>query len=114
MRFTYISSDNSTSNATSLNSAGRDAFVKKVIFGDPTDGDILYIHNKATAYGAAGGIGSVDTSDVALKFVQPTHAAGCEWVYELNLAGEFNPGLQVDGGSIHTDGDSVTIIWDDK
>lgn len=114
MRFTYISADNSTSDAVAFNSAGQDCFIKKIIFGDPTDGDILNLYNNAVVEGHASGIGSVPTANVALKFVQPTHAEGCDWVYELTLSGALNPGLQLDGGSVHTDADDVTIIWDDK
>lgn len=114
MRYTFITSDNSASDATSFNAQGQDAFVKKIIFGSPTDGDILHLYNSATAYGASGGMGSVQTDDLALAITQPSHAEGCDWVREVTLSGEFNPGLQLDGGSVHTDGDDVTIIWDDK
>ena len=114
MRYTYIASDNSTSDATAFNAAGNDCFVKKIIFGNPTDADVLHLYNKVSATGHASGMGSVSTNSLALKFVQPTHAEGCDWVYELNLSGEFNPGLQLDGGCVHTNGDNITIIWDDK
>jgi len=59
-------------------------------------------------------MGSVDTSDIALQITQPTAAAGKDWVREVTLSGEFNPGLPVDGGSIHTNENDVTVIWDDK
>lgn len=114
MRYTYIASDNSDGDATAFNAAGNDCYVKKIIFGDPTDGDVLHLYNKVSAGGHASGMGSVSTNSLACKIVQPTHAEGCDWVREVTFSSEFNPGLQLDGGCVHTDGDAVTIIWDDK
>lgn len=114
MRFLYIASDNSASDATVLNAKNQDAFVKKIIFGAPSNGDILHAYNKTTAYGHTSGMGSVDSSDIALAITQPTAAAGLPHFRELNLAGELNAGLQLNGGAIHTDGSQVTVIWDDK
>jgi len=114
MRYTYIESDTSAGDATDFGNANQDVFIKKIIFGNPSDGDVLNLYNKVGAYGSASGIGSVDSTNIALKFVQPSHAAGCNWVYELTFSSEFNPGLQLNGGCVHTDADDVTIIWDDK
>ena len=114
MRFLYINASNITSAAEGLNPTGRDAFVKKVIFGAPADGVGVKLYNKATAFGHASSLGSTDSSDIAAYIVQPTAAAGKNYVYEVNFAGEFNPGLQLDGGSVHTDATKITIIWDDK
>lgn len=114
MRYLYLAASNATTDATDFGNADQDVFIKKIIFGDPTDGDTLNLYNKVGAYGHTSGMGSVDSNSVALKFVQPTHAEGCDWVYELTLSGEFNPGLQLNGGCVLTDADDVTIIWDDK
>ena len=114
MQYTYVSSSNITSAATALGNANQDVFVKKIIFGTPADGKVIKLYNKTTAYGHASAIASTDSSNVALYFTQATHAAGTEFVQELNLSGEFNPGLRLNGGAVHTDGSNITIIWDDK
>lgn len=112
MRYSYVASDNTAGDAQVLGDAGRDVYVKKVVFGSPTAAKILKLYNKNAAYGHAGGIGSTDSSNVALYFVQPTAAAGNDITYVLELSGPENPGLQLDGGSFHTDDDNVTVIWE--
>lgn len=112
MRFTYHESDNSTSDATSLESQGIDVLVKKVIFGNPTDGDVFRFYNSSVAQGHASGIASVPDDNLAFEHVQATHAAGCPWTLVLDFTGEGNPGLQLDGGSFHSDGDNITVIWE--
>lgn len=107
--FTYVASDNSASAATALGAAGTDVVVRKIIFGSPADGKILNLYNKAVAYGAAGGMGSVDTANIAVKVTQPTAAAGKDWVREVDFGSD---GLVLDGGSVHTDGSQVTVIWE--
>lgn len=114
IRYTYIGSSNITSAATGFNSTGQDCFIKKIIWGDPGDGEGIKLYNKATAYGHASSLASTDSSNIAFYFVQPTAAAGKPYITEITLSGEFNPGLQLDGGSVHTDSSKVTIIWDDK
>lgn len=112
MNFTYIASDNTASAATALGAAGQDVLVKKVIFGLPADGKGLVIYNKAVAFGHASGIGSVDSANRAAFISQPTAAAGKDWVREVDFTGLGNPGLQVDGGAVHTDASQVTIVWE--
>lgn len=114
MRYTYVGASNITGNATALASTEADCYVKKIIFGTPADGKVIKLYNKAVAFGHASAIASTDSTDIALYFTQATHAAGTPFVQELNLAGEFNRGLKLNGGCVHTDGANVTIIWDDK
>jgi len=114
MRYTYVASDNSTSDAETLNVKGQDAFVKKVIFGTPGDGEIIRFYNQTVATGHTSGIGSVSDSGLACMITQPTAAAGKDWLRDYTFTSEFNPGLQLDGGSFHTDASQVTVIWDDK
>lgn len=109
MNYTYIASDTTAGNATALGTAGRDIYVKQLIFGSPTAAKITILYNKAVAYGSASGIGSVDSSNIAFKYTQPTAAAGNDIRYELTFAGE---GLQLDGGSVHTDDTDTTVIWE--
>jgi len=114
MRFKYIASDNSTSDASAFNSTGQDCFIKKIFFGAPADGDLTNLYNKSVATGHTSGMGSVSTANLAWHHTQATHAEGTDWERVVEFAGEFNPGLQLDGGSIHTNASSVTVIWDDK
>ncbi len=113
MRATYVESDNSTSNAQVLGTAGQDIYVKQVIFGDPTDGDTIRFYNQRVAQGHASGIGSVPDDGLTIEIVQPTGAAGKDWIRTQNFSdGGGNPGLRLDGGSFHTDGDKVTVLWE--
>lgn len=108
MRYTYIASDTTAGNATTLGAADEDVYVHKVIFGTPADGKVLILYNKTTAYGSPSGIGSVDSNSIAAKITQPTAAAGKQYVNEVNF---FKP-LQLNGGAVHTDGSQVTIVWE--
>lgn len=109
MRHTYIASDTTASNATTLGSAvGRDVKVYQILFGAPTAAKITHVYNKRVAYGHTSGIGSVDSANIAWSLTQPTAAAGNSLVYSM----EFPKGLQLDGGSVHTDDDKVTVIWE--
>lgn len=112
MNFTYIASSNITADSTDFGAAGKDVFVKKLLLGSPADGKVVKLYNKNTAYGHASAIASTDSSDVAFYFTQTTHAAGCDWVREVDFTGNGSPGLQLDGGSIHTDGSHVTVVWE--
>lgn len=114
MRVTYVASDNSTGDAQVLGDAGRDIYVKKVLFGTPSDGKITHFYNKRVAPGHASGMGSVSTDELKLKITQATHAAGAEWVREVDFTGVGNPGLPLDGGSFHTDASDVSVIWEYK
>ena len=109
MKHTYIASDNSASDAQVLGAAGEDVKVYQILFGAPTAGKITNIYNKRVAYGHASGMGSVDSSNIAYSLTQPTAAAGNNLVYSM----EFPEGLLLDGGSVHTDDDKVTIIWEE-
>ena len=112
MRFSYIGAANASTNGVSLNSTGRDAFVKKIIIGVPVASGNITIYNKATAFNA-------DTADIAFKYTLGADIAPADTTYEydreITLSGEFNPGLQVDGGNVQVDqAMQVTVIWDDK
>ena len=109
MNVTYIASDNSASDAQVLGAVGKDIKIYQILFGSPTAGKITHIYNKRVAAGNASGMGSVSTDDLVYKLTQPTAAAGNNLQYSV----EFPQGLQVDGGSVHTDDDNVTIIWDE-
>lgn len=113
MNYTYIASDNTASDADSFGASGQDVYVKKIIFGTPGDGEGVKIYNKATAFGHASGLGSTDSSDVAFYFTQPTAATGKPYVTEIDFTGVGSPGLQVDGGAVHTDSSQVTVIWEE-
>ena len=112
MEKTYVSSDNTASDSEALGTAGRDVYVKKVVFGTLADDVVVKLYNKAVAFGHDSGIGSTDSANVAAYIAQPTGAAGKSWTREVDFTGEGNPGLQLDGGSFHTDADNVTVIWE--
>lgn len=109
MRATYLASDNSAGDSQDLGPAGVDIYVRKIIFGNPSDGDVLNLYNKQTAPGHVSGMASVAVTDCVLQVTQPSHAAGCNWVREIDFG---NAPLQLDGGSFHTDGSDVTVIWE--
>lgn len=109
MRVTYVASDNSAGDSQDLGAVGQDIYVRKVLFGNPADGKITNFYNKQTAPGHASGMGSVSVTDCVFQFVQATHAEGCDWVREIDFG---NAPLQLDGGSFHTDGADVTVIWE--
>lgn len=106
MRYAFVASNNSTSDAQVLGEAGRDVVVKQIIFGTLADGNVIRFYNKRVAPGHASGIGSVSSDSLAAHIAQPTAAAGKDWTRVVNL------GLQLDGGSFHTDASNVTVVWD--
>lgn len=110
MNHTYIASDNTASDAQALGAEGEDVVVHKIIVGTAGDGEVVKVYNKATAFGHASGIGSTDSSDVALYWTQNSAAAGKPYEHEIDLS----PGLLVDGGAVHTDASNVTIIWEGR
>lgn len=112
MRYTYVASDNSTGDAQVLGAAGQDVYIKKIFFGAATGGKITHFYNKRVATGHASGMGSVSTDELAWYFVQPTFAAGLDQVNVFDFTAVGCPGLQLDGGSFHTDDDKVTVIWE--
>lgn len=113
MQVTYVASTNVTGDAQVLaDAAGRDVTVKKLIIGTPTDGGITQFYNKRVAPGHASGIGSVSTTDVVCRITQPTAAAGKDWVREIDFTSGGKGGLQLDGGSFHTNESQVTVIWE--
>jgi len=101
---TYVPSSNTATNGVALGAAGQDVLVKKVIFGLPVDGAYCALFNSAVAVGGA-------TANLAAKIVQPTAAAGKEWVREV----DFGDGLVLDGGNVQTDNTmNITVLWDDE
>ena len=112
MKVTYVASTNATGDAQVLGDADRDIYVKKVIFGNPTDGAITNFYNKRVAPGHASGMGSVSTTDCVCQITQPTAAAGKNWVREIDFTSFGSGGLQLDGGSFHTNENDVTVIWE--
>ena len=113
MQVTFVAADNSAGDAQVLgDQAGRDVLVKKVIFGDPSDAKITHFYNKRVAPGHASGMGSVSTNSLVVRLVQPTAGAGKDWVREVDFTSGGKGGLQLDGGSFHTDDDDVTVIWE--
>jgi len=111
-RNVYVASDNSTSDAQVLGAASQDIFVKKVIFGTPSDGGITRFYNKRVATGHASGIGSVSSDELVCMITQPTGAAGKDWLREFDFTSNGSEGLRLDGGSFHTDESQVTVIWE--
>jgi len=117
--FTYVASDNSAGDSTNLETrdevagvgANRDVYVKKVIFGAPSDGARTMLHDAPSQPGHASGMGSVLVPEVAWNFTQPTHAAGLDQIFEVDFTSANCKGLRLNGGSIHTDDDRVTVVW---
>jgi hypothetical protein len=109
MNTTYVASTNAVGDAQTLGDAGRDIYVRKVVFGNPTDGAVTNFYNKRVAPGHASGMASVSTTDCVLQVTQPTAAAGKDWVREIDFG--VAP-LQLDGGSFHTNENDVTVIWE--
>lgn len=112
MRTTYVASDNTASDAQVLGASGQDVYVKKILFGAPADGKITQFYNKRVAGGHTSGIGSVPTTDVVWRHTQATHAAGTNFERAIDFTSIGGPGLQLDGGSFHTDASQVTVIWE--
>ena len=113
MQVTYVAATNVTGDAQVLgDAAGRDILVKKVIFGNPADGSVTNFYNKRVAPGHASGMGSVSTTDAVVQITQPTAGAGKDWVREVDFTSGGRGGLQLDGGSFHTNENDVTVIWE--
>lgn len=119
-RFTYIATDNSAGDSTNLEArdeaagtgAGRDIYIKKVIFGVPANGERTMLHDAPTQPGHVDGMGSVATAEVAWNFTQPTAAAGLDLAKEIDFVSGDGKGLRLNGGSIHTNSARVTVIWE--
>jgi len=114
MRVTYVASDNSAGDGQVLGAAGQDILVKKVIFGAPADGKVTYFHNARVTTGHASGMGSVSTTNVVVAITQATHAAGTDFVREIDFTSFGSGGLPLDGGSFHTDASQVAVLWELK
>jgi len=112
MAYTYVASNNSTGAAETLGEEGKDILVKAIIWGTQTDGKIVRFYNKNRAAGHASGIGSVSSDSLAAHIVQATAAAGKNWERKTEFAGADCPGLKLDGGSFHTDGTNITVLWE--
>mgnify|MGYP001593906150 CR=1 FL=1 len=112
MNYTYVASDNSAGAAQVLGNSGEDVLIRKIIFGNPADAKVTNFYNKRVAPGHASGMGSVSTTDAVCQITQPTSAAGRDWVREVDFTSFGSGGLQLDGGSIHTDENDVTVIWE--
>lgn len=113
MQKTYIASTNAAGDAQTLGDrAGVDIFVKKILFGNPTDAGVTNVYDKRVAPGHASGMGSVSTTDAVFQLTQPTAAAGKDWVREVDFTSFGSGGLQLDGGSVHTNESDVTVIWE--
>lgn len=120
VKFTYVAASNATTNSTNLEArdeasgagAGRDVYVKKILFGAPADGDRTMLHDARTQPGHASGMGSVAVGEVAWNFTQPTAAAGINRIFEVDFTSGGSQGLRLDGGSIHTNGARTTVIWE--
>ena len=118
-QFTYVASDNSAGDSTNLETrdevagtgAGRDVYVKKVIFGVPANSERTILHDAPSQPGHASGMGSVATAEVAWNFTQPVAAAGLDLAKEIDFTSPGCKGLRLNGGSIHTDSARVTVIW---
>lgn len=117
MNFTYINASNATTDSTNLvgrdeasgAGANRDILVFRIIFGTPEDGKITILHDAVTQPGHASGMSSVGVTEAAFKHTQATHAAGTDFDRVVDFG---EPGLPLNGGSIHTDASNVTVIWD--
>lgn len=109
MNVTYVASTNAVGDAQVLGAAGADIYVRKVIFGNPTDAGVTNFYNKRVAPGHASGMASVSTTDCVMQITQPTAGAGKDWVRVIDFG---DTPLQLDGGSFHTNENDVTVIWE--
>jgi hypothetical protein len=109
MQVTYIASDNTASNGTALDSAGKEVEVFKLIFGAPADGKYATVYTIDNPVTGA-------TTNIAAKVTQPTAAAGKEYTKVVDFTvlqnGEVR-GLRLgEGGNVVTDASQVTVLWD--
>ena len=119
-KFTYVAADNSAGDSTNLEGrdeaagvgAGRDVYVKKVIFGVPANGERTMLHDAPSQPGHASGMGSILVPEVAWNFTQPTAAAGLDLAKEIDFTSPNCKGLRLNGGSIHTNSARVTVLWE--
>ena len=121
-QFRYINADNATGDSTNLvgrdeadpgvGGTARDIYVKKVIFGNPADGDQTIIHDAYTQPGHASGMGSIAVGEAAWNFTQPTAAAGIDRTFIVDFTSANCKGLRLNGGSIHTNSSPLTVIWE--
>lgn len=100
---TYVASTNEATNGVALGAAGQDVRVYKLLVGLPTDGSKVRLYNITNPIGTS-------TANIAYQLVQPTAAAGKDWVRVVDF-GEFGLPL-TDGGNVVIDGtNNVTVIW---
>lgn len=100
---TYQAADNTATNGTALGVAGQDIRVYKLLVGLPTDGSTIRLYNISNPVVAS-------STDIAFKLTQPSHAAGSDWVREVDF-GEYGLPL-TGGGNVAIDGtNNVTVIW---
>lgn len=121
LKFTYLNADNSTGDSQNLEArdeasgAGlnKDTYVKSIHFGNPANGDVTIIHDAQTQPGHASGMGSIAVGEAAWKYTHPTAAAGLPHLPVIDFTSNgATQGLQVNGGSFHTDAENVTVIWE--
>ena len=112
LRVTYVATDNSAGDGQVLGDLGQDILVKRIIFGSPADGIITNFYNKRVSTGHASGMGSVSTTDLVFQLTQPTAAAGLQIRNEVDFTNNGVGGLPLDGGSFHTNGTDITVIWE--
>lgn len=104
MRATYVASTNEATNGEALGAAGQDVRVYRLLVGLPTDGSKVRLYNITNPVGTA-------STNIAYQLVQPTAAAGKDWVRVVDFGSEGLP--LSDGGNVVIDGtNNVTVIWD--
>lgn len=107
MKYLYIASDNTAAETTQAGQAlgveNQDVWVKKIIWGSPSDAHYITIYDKVNPVLSA-------STNIAAKITQPTHAAGCDWLREI----DFGPkGLHLgEGGCVVTNGNQITVMYD--
>lgn len=101
-QYTYVASDNTSSNGTALGDDNQDIAIYQIIIGNPADGKYVEIYNKINPVAGA-------TSDVVMKLTVPTAAEGKNYqqVYDFG-----EQGVQIgEGGNVVTDATDVTVVW---
>jgi hypothetical protein len=107
MNYLYIASDNTAKEVDqageSLGVENQDVIIHKIIWGVPSDTHYITIYDKVNPVLDA-------TTNIAAKITQPTAAAGKDWIREI----DFGPkGLHLgEGGSVVTNGNQITVIWE--
>ena len=104
---TYQAGDNTSTGGTAIGKAGTAVEIFKILIGTPVDGDIVYLFDITNP-------GGTTNTNLAFKLTQATHAAGEEWVREVDFTNGHGEGLVLgNGANLMINGTmDVTVLWD--